>query len=235
MGQKKLVRFEELKTFTNVLQFPNDMAGKWKDFFHNQHPVTLELACGKGEYAVSLGQLYPDRNFLGIDLKGNRIWVGAKKALQQQLNNVGFLRIQIDQVTEFFAKQEVDSIWITFPDPQLRVSKAKKRLTHPKFLRLYQQILVPEGFIHLKTDSPDLYAFTKLVAGMYGCTIHTDLADVFKEKEIAEELKIKTHYESLDIAGSNRIHYLCFSLPAQLPGKEKDEELKQMLKDAGDD
>lgn len=235
MGQKKLVRFEELKTFSNVLQFPENMAGKWKDFFHNEHPITLELACGKGEYAVGLGQLYPNRNFIGIDLKGNRIWVGARKALQQQLKNVGFLRIQIDQITDYFAEQEVDSLWITFPDPQLRVSKAKKRLTHPKFLRLYQQILVPGGFIHLKTDSPDLYAFTKLVAGMYGCTIHTDLADVCKEKEIAEELKIKTHYESLDIAGSNRIHYLCFSLPAQLPGKEKDEELKQMLKDAEDD
>ena len=235
MGQKKLVRFEELKTFPNVLQFPAGMAGKWNDFFHNPNKITLELACGKGEYAVGLGQMYPDQNFIGIDLKGNRIWVGAKKALQQNLNNVAFLRIQIDQAADYFAPGEVKNIWITFPDPQLRVSKAKKRLTHPKFLRLYQQFLEKDGFIHLKTDSPDLYHFTKLVIGLYDCILHTDLADVFREQEIPEELKIKTHYESLDIAGSNRIHYLCFSLPARIPGKEKDEELKQLLKNAGVD
>jgi tRNA (guanine-N7-)-methyltransferase len=235
MGQKKLERFEELKSFANVLQFPEGIAGKWNDFFRNQNPITLELACGKGEYAVGLGLLHPEKNFLGIDLKGNRIWVGAKKALQQQLNNVGFLRIQIDQISDYFASNEVDSLWITFPDPQLRVSKAKKRLTHPKFLRLYQQFLIPGGRIHLKTDSPDLYQFTKMVIDLYDCKVHTDLPDVFKEKGIPRELTIKTHYESLDIAGSNRIHYLSFSLPAQLPAKEKDEELKQLLKNAGDD
>lgn len=232
MGQKKLVRFEELKGFSNVLQFPEGMAGKWDSFFNNTQGITLELACGKGEYAVGLGLLYPERNFIGIDLKGNRIWVGAKKALQNQLTNVAFLRTQIDQVSEYFAPGEVQEIWITFPDPQLRWSKVKKRLTHPKFLRLYQQILVPGGRIHLKTDSPELYQFTKLVTEMYGCTIHTDYDNVYQQPELSEDLKIKTHYESLDIAGSNRIHYLSFSLPAILPGKEKDEELKQILKDA---
>lgn len=232
MGQKKLVRFEELKSFSNVLQFPEGMAGKWNDFFNNTHGITLELACGKGEYAVGLGLLYPERNFIGIDLKGNRIWVGAKKALQNQLTNVAFLRTQIDQVNEYFAPGEVQEIWITFPDPQLRWSKVKKRLTHPKFLRLYQQILLPGGRIHLKTDSPELYQFTKLVTEMYGCTVHTDYNNVYQQPSLSEDLKIKTHYESLDIAGSNRIHYLSFSLPAILPGKEKDEELKQILKDA---
>src|SRR5262245_11483912 len=133
MGQKKLIRFAELNTFPNTLQFPKDMGGKWHAFFKNDHSITLELACGKGEYAVGLGQLYPRRNFIGIDLKGNRIWVGAKKALQLGLDNVAFLRTQIDQVAEYFAKNEVAEIWITFPDPQLRLSKAKKRLTHPKF------------------------------------------------------------------------------------------------------
>jgi tRNA (guanine-N7-)-methyltransferase len=235
MGQKKLVRFEELKTFPNVLQFPEGMPGQWHQFFKNQNPITLELACGKGEYAVGLGQLYSQQNFIGIDLKGNRIWVGAKKALQQGLNNVAFLRTQIDQVTDYFAPGEVDSIWITFPDPQLRMSKAKKRLTHPKFLRLYQQFLKPEGKINLKTDSPDLYNFTKLVILLYGCKLHTDLADVFNNDNISPELRIKTHYEGLDIAGSNRIHYLSFSLPSQLAGKEKDDELKQLLKDEGVD
>jgi tRNA (guanine-N7-)-methyltransferase len=235
MGQKKLVRFAELETFSNVLQFPEGMAGKWKEFFRNENPITLELACGKGEYAVGLGQLYPDQNFIGIDVKGNRIWVGAKKALQQNLHNVAFLRTEIDQLTTYFSSREIAAIWITFPDPQLRISKAKKRLTHPKFLRLYQQLLIPGGPIHLKTDSPDLYQFTRQVIDLYGCVLHKDLPDVFRENEIPAELNIKTHYESLDIAGSNKIHYLCFSLPAQLPGKEKDEELKQWLKNEGAD
>jgi tRNA (guanine-N7-)-methyltransferase len=231
MGQKKLLRFEELNTFSNVLQYPKGMAGKWKDFFKNNNLITLELACGKGEYAIGLGQLFPDRNFIGIDLKGNRIWVGAKKALQQSLSNIAFLRTQIDQVTDYFAKDEVKEIWITFPDPQLRKSKAKKRLTHPKFLRLYRQFLVPGGLIHLKTDSPDLYHFTKTVIELFGCTLYTDTDDVYGQETVNDELKIKTHYESLDIAGSNRIHYLSFSLPPNLPGKEKDNELKQALKE----
>lgn len=229
MGQKKLIRFEELKSFPNVLEFPDNMQGKWNKFFKNKNPIVLELACGKGEYAVGLGQLFPEKNFIGIDLKGNRIWVGAKKALQNNFTNVAFLRIQIDLVTEYFSKNEVSEIWITFPDPQLRQSKAKKRLTHPKFLRLYQQFLIPGGFVHVKTDSPDLYDFTKLVIKMYGCHLHNDCDDIYNEINIPSELKIKTHYESLDIAQSNRIHYLSFSLPEQLPGKEKDDELKIFL------
>lgn len=231
MAQKKLQRFAELNTFPNVLQFPEDMAGNWNTFFHNNNPITLELACGKGEYAVGLGELYPERNFIGIDLKGNRIWVGAKRALQKELSNVAFLRTQIDQLNQYFSPGEVNEIWITFPDPQLRLSKAKKRLTHPKFLRLYQQILVPGGLIHLKTDSPVLYQFTKTVISLYGCDLHIDKDDVFAEAPVTEELRIKTHYESLDIAGSNKIHYLCFSLPASLGEREKDALLKEKLKE----
>jgi tRNA (guanine-N7-)-methyltransferase len=231
MGQKKLIRFEELKTFPNVLQYPEGMAGNWKVFWKNSNPIVLELACGKGEYAVGLARLYPEKNFIGIDLKGNRIWVGAKKALEQNLTNAAFLRTQIDQVCDYFLKNEVEAIWITFPDPQLRRSKAKKRLTHPKFLRFYQQFLIPGGLIHLKTDSPDLYKFTRLVIELYNCTLHSDNDNVYQETNIGEDLRIKTHYESLDIAGSNRIHYLCFSLPDHLPGKEKDEHLKELLKD----
>lgn len=235
MGQKKLVRFEELKSFPNVLQFPENMPGNWNGFFKNHNSITLELACGKGEYAVGLGQLYANRNFIGVDLKGNRIWVGAKKALQQGLYNVAFLRTEIDKINEYFATNEVSEIWITFPDPQLRLSKAKKRLTHPKFLRLYKQFLSPGGLIHLKTDSPDLYHFTKLVIELYGCKLRQDYNDIYRSPMIDDELKIKTHYESLDIAGSNRIHYLCFSLPEEITGKEKDEELKQLLVNAATD
>jgi len=231
MGQKKLIRFAELRTFPNVLQYPEGMTGKWKEFFHNDHPIILELACGKGEYAVGLGQLYPQKNFIGIDQKGNRIWVGAKKALQLQLSNVAFLRIQIDRISEYFSSNEVKDIWITFPDPQLRTGKAKKRLTHPKFLRLYKQFLAPDGFIHLKTDSPHLYRFTKLIIGKYNCTLAEDIGDLYSNENISDELKIKTHYESLDIARSNRIHYLKFSLPEIFPGNEKDKELQEFLKE----
>ncbi|HYE53762.1 MAG TPA: tRNA (guanosine(46)-N7)-methyltransferase TrmB [Chitinophagaceae bacterium] len=230
MGQKKLKRFAEIETFPNVLQYPQGMQGNWKDFFGNNHPITLELACGKGEYALGLGNLYPERNFIGVDLKGNRIWAGAKKALQQNLKNVAFLRTHIDKLTDYFAKGEVHEIWITFPDPQLRTSRAKKRLTHPKFLRLYQQVLKPGGKIHLKTDSPDLYAFTQLVIDLYSLTVHADIDDVYATQDIHEELRIKTYYEGLDIAQSNRIHYLSFSLPEVLDGAEKDAELKQLLK-----
>ena len=230
MAHKKLIRFAELETFPNVLQFPKNIKGKWNDFFNNDRPIVLELACGKGEYAVGLGMLYPNKNFIGVDLKGNRIWVGAKKALDNNLSNVAFLRTQIDQVNEYFVEDEVAEIWITFPDPQLRMSKAKKRLTHPKFLRLYQQFLLPGGYIHLKTDSPDLYNFTTWVIEMYDCVLHEDYDDLYQQQTISEELKIKTHYESLDIANSKRIHYLCFSLPGQLPRRERDEELKQLLK-----
>ena len=231
MGQKKLVRFAELETFSNVLQYPVAMQGTWHQHFGNSHPIVLELACGKGEYALGLAQLYPNKNFIGIDQKGNRLWVGAKKATSHHLKNVAFLRIQIDRITDFFATEEVEEIWITFPDPQLRVSKAKKRLTHPKFLRLYYQLLVPGGKIHLKTDSPDLYQFTKRVIGMYGCPLHHDFEDLYAEPGIPPELHIKTHYEGLDIAGSRKVYYLCFSLPETLPSKEMDMALQQLLKD----
>ncbi len=230
MGQKKLIRFAELLTFKNVLQNPQNMAGNWKAHFKNENPITLELACGKGEYTVGLAQLYPDKYFIGVDQKGNRIWVGAKKAITQTLSNVAFLRIQIDRIADYFGANEVDEIWITFPDPQLRISKDKKRLTHPKFLRLYQQILKPNGLIHLKTDSPQLYNFTKRVINLYGLTLHLDINNVGAQTEISPELQIKTHYEGLDIAGSNRVHYLCFSLPNTLPGKDLDVQLHEELK-----
>jgi len=137
MGQKKLIRFAEIRTFPNFLEYPANMQGKWCEFFNNRNPIVLELACGKGEYATGMGMLFPGKNFIGIDLKSNRMWVGARKALGVPLANVAFLRSQIDKLTNYFAAGEVAEIWLTFPDPQLRGSKAKKRLTHPRFLRLY--------------------------------------------------------------------------------------------------
>lgn len=228
MAQKKLVRFAELETFPNVLQYPENMAGNWNSIFRNNNPVTLELACGKGEYAVGMGRLFPDKNFLGVDQKGNRIWVGAKTCIKEKLHNVAFLRTQIDRIAEYFTPGEVEEIWITFPDPQLRISKAKKRLTHPKFLRMYQQFLQPGGYINLKTDSPVLYEFTRLVIRMYGLDCVYETNDLYKETIQDPVLRIQTHYEKLDIAQSNRIHYLKFRLPSvTLPNL--DEQLKQKV------
>jgi len=231
MGQKKLIRFAEIETFPNVLQYPEDISGNWKSFFKNDNPITIELACGKGEYTIGLARMYANRNFIGVDLKGNRIWVGAKNARAENLTNAAFLRIQIEGITDFFAEQEVSEVWITFPDPQLRISRSKKRLTHPKFLRLYKTILKENGTINLKTDSPHLYHFTKKVIELYGCNIQEDIDNVYAEETLKPELKIKTHYESLDIAQSKKVHYLSFTLPKVLPEKELDAELHNLLKE----
>lgn len=229
MGQKKLIRFNAIKEFNNVLEYPQDMKGQWHTFFKNENPLTLELACGKGEYSVGLGRLYPERNFLGIDLKGNRIWRGAKTALDDGLNNVAFLRSHIDKLNDYFEPGEVSEIWITFPDPQLRASRMKKRLTHPRFLRLYDKVLAPGGVVNLKTDSPALYGFTKAVIELYELELLHDDDNIYAKGEVSPELAIKTHYEGLDIAGSNRIHYLRFRVNKPLP-LEKDEILKEMFK-----
>jgi len=234
MGQKKLQRFAEIKTFSNVLEHPQDMPGKWSGFFGNNHPLILELACGKGEYAVGLGRKFKDRNFIGIDIKGNRIWRGAKTALEENLKNVAFLRSPIDNIDRYFAPGEVSELWITFPDPQLKLSKIKKRLTHPKFLRLYQQFLQPGGIVHLKTDSPDLYRFTKAVIDLYHLDLQEDRDDVYSAEDISDELRIKTYYESLDIAGSNRVHYLKFNIDKPLPA-EKDILLKDLFREQAAD
>ena len=228
MAQKKLIRFEEINQFKNVFQHSVEMKGKWNTFFKNNHPITLELACGKGEYAVGLGRLFSDKNFIGIDIKGNRIWRGAKTALDENLTNTAFLRAEIDKVNDYFMQDEVAEIWITFPDPQLRLSKAKKRLTHPKFLRLYQQVLKADGLVNLKTDSPDLYYFTKTVIQLYNLETLVDYNNLYQNQNLPPELYIKTHYESLDIAQSNRIHYLQFKINKELP-LELDAQLKAII------
>ena len=229
MGQKKLLRFEAIGNFANVLQYPNNMPGKWNDFFKNGNPITLELACGKGEYTVGLAALYPDRNFIGVDLKGNRIYAGALEGLKNNLHNAAFLRTHIDKIDGYFLSDEVSEIWITFPDPQLRTSRAKKRLTHPRYLRLYQNILKPGGFVHLKTDSPALYYFTKLVADLYDINILDSSEDIYGRPENPAEMHIKTHYEKLDIAASNKIFYIKLSFPEkQIP--IPDLKFQQLLK-----
>lgn len=267
MGQKKLIKFAAIKAYENVLEYPKDMQGKWSAYFNalrndntpiqlesldpfkeneseksNCPKLTIELACGRGEYAVGLGRMFPDENFLGIDLKGNRIWKGASIAIKEGLKNVAFVRSQIELTPNYFAKEEVDEIWITFPDPQLRWSKAKKRLTHPKFLRLYQQFLknggggnklnnaASSGIVHLKTDSPLLYNFTLKVIELYGLNLIYKTADLYAEKTIDPRCLIKTYYEGLDIAQSNKIHYIQFNIDKDLP-IELDEVLKEAVKD----
>jgi len=217
MGHKKLIRFEEIKTFPNVLIFPKDIKGEWATkHFRNNLPLTLELACGKGEYTVGMARRFKNKNFVGVDIKGNRIWKGAKIALEDEVSNAAFLRIQIDHIADYFAENEVADIWITFPDPFLRKSKAKKRLTHLRFLHHYKKILQPEGRIHLKTDSPELYEFTQEVIAENNCILHKNLSDVYAN-EPNELLKIKTFYEKMHLEDGRTIRYLEFSLPEVLP------------------
>ena len=254
MGQKKLIKFAAIKEYNNVLEFPQGMPGKWAAFFNalkkgtssieianlevldqtvvsnTSTPITLELACGRGEYAVGLGRMFPEQHFIGIDLKGNRIWKGASIANKDGLKNVAFVRSQIELTSNYFAKDEVDEIWITFPDPQLRWSKAKKRLTHPKFLRLYQQFLKKEGIVHLKTDSPLLYNFTLKVIEMYGLDLIYKTDHLYTEQNIDPRCLIKTYYEGLDIAQSSKIHYIQFNIGKDLP-LELDAVLKEAIKD----
>jgi len=263
MGQKKLIKFAAIKEYNNVLEFPQDMQGKWAAFFdalkkgtstidisslsisdghfvsnvssinkedNATTPLTLELACGRGEYAVGLGRMFTEQHFIGIDLKGNRIWKGASIANKDGLTNVAFVRSQIELTSNYFSKDEVDEIWITFPDPQLRWSKSKKRLTHPKFLRLYQQFLKNDGIVHLKTDSPLLYNFTLKVIELYGLHLIYKTDNLYAEQNIDPRCLIKTYYEGLDIAQSNKIHYIQFNIDRDLP-LELDEILKEAIKD----
>ena len=222
-------RFADIKTFKNVLEYPENMQGKWSSFFENENPIVLELACGRGEYTVGLSTLYPTKNIIGVDVKGNRMYIGAKKCLENNLTNAAFLRTQIELIPNYFAAGEVDEIWITFPDPQLRTSKAKKRLTHPRFLRLYAQLLKQGGCVHLKTDSPKLFLFTKRVIELFDLFLVEINNDIYTNKESNPALTIKTHYESLDIAQSKRIHYLQFKLTTPLTNLN-DNQLQEILK-----
>jgi len=210
MGQKKLIRFAEIETFPNVLQYPQHMKGQWRTFFKNEHPLTLELACGKGEYAVGLGRMYPQRNFIGIDLKGNRIWVGAKTAIKENLGNVAFVRSQIDQVNNYFAADEVREIWITFPDPRPRDRDEKHRLTGPRFLEMYRQLLAPGGTVHLKTDSLSLFEYTLEVLRTQSVNELYYTHDLYRSEFNDLHHGIKTRYEALFTAKGYDINYLQF-------------------------
>lgn len=215
MGKDKLRRFAEIETFSNVVQMDagKPFKGKWAaDFFKNNNPVVLELACGKGEYTVNLAQMFPKKNFIGIDYKGNRIWRGAKTAIEENITNVGFLRIQIENLVDYFAGNEVDEIWITFPDPQPQISREKKRLTSPRFLNLYKQMLKPGGFINLKTDNDGLHAYTAEKIEELGLPLHIKTEDLYHSPYADEVLNIKTYYEKKYLKENKNINYLKYSL-----------------------
>lgn len=221
MGSKnKLKRFKENETFTNVFQPSREEVlnktlgkeGQWAQFFGNNNPIVLELGCGKGEYTVGLAKRYPNKNFIGIDIKGARFWRGAKTALEETLPNVAFIRTQIELVEHLFFTHEVAEIWITFPDPQIKYKRTKHRLTNPVFLDKYKQILIPSGCVHLKTDSEYMHGYTLgLLQGM-GLPIAYSNHDVYKNEGSPEEvLGIQTFYENQYLAVGKPITYLRFS------------------------
>lgn len=214
MGKDKLRRFAEIETFANVYQLEEGkpLKGKWAtEHFKNNNPVVLELACGKGEYSVNLAQLFPDKNFIGVDYKGNRIWRGAKTAIEEGINNVAFLRIQIENLLDYFGEAEIDEIWITFPDPQPQISREKKRLTFPAFLNKYKQILTPGGCVNLKTDNDQLYAYTCEKVEELGLKVSKNTNHLYTSEFVSDVLSIKTYYEKKYLLHDKNINYIQFS------------------------
>jgi len=224
MGKNKIARFEENKILPNVIQPTREEAlnqfhlkGKWKkEIFINENPIVLELGCGKGEYSVGLAKSFPEKNFIGIDIKGARFWFGAKEAVENNINNVAFLRTQIELVDYFFEENEVDEIWITFPDPQIKYRRTKHRLTHPDFLNRYKKILKPGGIIHLKTDSEFLHGYTLGLLQGLGYEILTAHHDIYGAPEYEPNTpllrEVRTYYEELFSAKGKTITYIKFRI-----------------------
>ncbi|MFP4041126.1 MAG: tRNA (guanosine(46)-N7)-methyltransferase TrmB [Bacteroidales bacterium] len=233
MTKRKLERFAEMKTFPNVTEpkfhevFQTDykLKGQWKtEFFKNKNPIILELGCGKGEYTVNLARHFPGINFIGIDIKGARMWRGAKQALENNITNAHFLRTRIDFITSLFAENEIDEIWITFPDPQPK--KARKRLISAMFLSRYQHFLKHNGIVHLKTDNTDLYFYAKKVVKFNNLSIIHDLNDVHSntDENIKMLHEIKTFYEQQFIQQNKKIKYLAFKLDKKKTLKEPEDD-----------
>jgi len=221
VGKNKLARWTEFGSFDNVIQpkigdisgKDHELKGNWnKKIFKNENPVILELGCGKGEYSVGLAIMYPDKNFIGIDIKGARMWRGAKTSNELKLPNIAFLRTRIEFINSFFSNDEVDEIWITFPDPHPGGKNPNKRLTSPKFLNLYRLFLKNNGIVHLKTDNIELHTYTKKVVGFNELEIISDTNDLYGEDFSDNILSIKTHYEKLFLKQGLKINYLSFRL-----------------------
>jgi tRNA (guanine-N7-)-methyltransferase len=221
MAKRKLQRFAELNMLKNVIQPDKEdllhdnffYKGRWAEaFFGNNNPIVLELGCGKGEYTIGLAQKYPDINFIGIDIKGDRLWKGGNTALEKNLRNVVFLRIQIESIEFIFRKDEVSEIWIPYPDPQPNKPRIKKRLTSPQFIERYRKILKPHGIIHLKTDNIHLFEYTLDVIRESNHALLFSTKDLYDLKFNDDILSIKTYYEQKFIKKGYRICYLKFGL-----------------------
>ncbi|UKK51620.1 tRNA (guanosine(46)-N7)-methyltransferase TrmB [Prevotella sp. E13-17] len=222
MSKGKLAKFADMETYENVFQYPYsvvdevpfEMRGRWReDYFHNDNPIVLELGCGKGEYAVELAKLYPNKNFIGVDIKGARMWTGATRALKEGQKNVAFLRTNIEIIDRFFAPNEVQEIWLTFSDPQMK--NPRKRLTSTYFMERYRRFLIDKGIIHLKTDSNFLFTYTGYMIDKNQLPVIVKTEDLYHDNQIDDKelLSIQTYYESMWLARGLNIRYVKFQLP----------------------
>ena len=237
MGKGKLAKFADMETYENVFQYPYsvmehvpfEMKGYWHEqYFHNDHPIVLELGCGKGEYTIGLAQQYPDVNFIGVDIKGARMWTGATQAVNEGLRNVAFLRTNIEIIDRFFAPDEVQEIWLTFSDPQMK--NPRKRLTSTWFLERYRHFLVDGGIIHLKTDSNFLFTYTTCLVEHNQLPLLEKTDDLYHTSQLStltsQRLSIQTYYESMWIARGLNIKYMKFRLPHKGQLEEPDVEIE---------
>lgn len=237
MGKGKLAKFADMASYPHVFEYPHsvaeqvpfEMRGHWHEqFFKNDNPIVLELGCGRGEYTVGLGRMYPEKNFIGVDIKGARMWTGATDSLREGMSNVAFLRTNIEIIDRFFGSGEVDEIWITFPDPQMK--KMTKRLTSTAFLQRYASFLKPDGIIHLKTDSNFLYTYTDALVKVNDLPVEVNSTDIYGSSEEFRiqnsELDIRTYYEQQWLDRGLTIKYLKFHLPQGITLQEPDIEIE---------
>lgn len=234
MGKNKLAKFANMDTYPHVFQYPYavlqekgfEMKGKWGDsFFKNDNPIILELGCGKGEYTVGLAKLYPEKNFIGLDIKGARMWTGAKQSLDEGLSNVAFLRTHIELLEYFFSEGEISEIWITFPDPQM--NKVNKRMTSTRFMKLYRKILKSDGIIHIKTDSNFMFTYTSEMVKVNELPVHFCTDDLYHSDLDDIVLQIQTFYEQQWLARGLNIKYLKFQCSDRVDWIEPDIEIEQ--------
>ena len=234
MGKNKLAKFANMEEYPHVFQYPFavlqekgfGMKGKWNEkFFKNTNPIVLELGCGKGEYTVGLAKLYPENNFIGVDIKGARMWSGAKQSLEEGLPNVAFLRTHIELLANFFDQGEISEIWITFPDPQM--NKVNKRMTSTRFMKLYGQFLKPNGVIHLKSDSNFMFAYTSEMVKLNNLEVLFGTEDLYHSGLEDNVLTIKTFYEQQWIARGLNIKYVKFKYSHKDEWVEPDVEIEQ--------
>lgn len=234
MGKNKLAKFAAMDEYPHVFQYPFallkeknfDLKGKWSEkFFKNENPIVLELGCGKGEYTVGLAKLFPEKNFIGLDIKGARMWTGAKQSLEAGMTNVAFLRTHIELLTHFFDKEEVSEIWITFPDPQM--NKVSKRMTSTRFMKLYREILKPNGIIHLKSDSNFMFTYTSEMIKLNNLPVLIETNNLYESNLVDDILSIKTFYEQQWIGRGIDIKYIRFECVDKDEWQEPNIEIEQ--------